>query len=61
MNRLASLESNSTLVVSFVEQQARSIRDALRRMEEDVGRITGDVSTVHPFTSTTLILFCFAG
>ncbi|EJD54264.1 hypothetical protein AURDEDRAFT_148118 [Auricularia subglabra TFB-10046 SS5] len=41
MNRLAALEGNSTLVVRFVEQQALTIREALRRMEEDVGRLDG--------------------
>ncbi|EJD34133.1 hypothetical protein AURDEDRAFT_28290, partial [Auricularia subglabra TFB-10046 SS5] len=41
MNRVAALEGNSTLVVRFVEQQALTIREALRRMEEDVGRLDG--------------------
>lgn len=42
-NRLTQLEANSTLVMRFVEQQTLSIREALRRLEEDVGRLDGIV------------------
>ncbi|KAH7103467.1 UNC-like C-terminal-domain-containing protein [Auriculariales sp. MPI-PUGE-AT-0066] len=54
MNRLSMLESNSTLVARFVEQQAISIRDALRRMEEEVGRINGDVKSQQALFTRTM-------
>ncbi|KAH8114813.1 UNC-like C-terminal-domain-containing protein [Phellopilus nigrolimitatus] len=41
MTRLSLLEGNSTLHLRYVEEQARSMRDALRRLEEDVGRLEG--------------------
>lgn len=39
MNRLDSLERNSTLSLRYVEEQNHSVRQALRRLEEDVGRL----------------------
>lgn len=41
MTRLSLLEGNSTLYLRYVEEQTRSMRDALRRLEEDLGRIEG--------------------
>ncbi|TDL19764.1 hypothetical protein BD410DRAFT_791930 [Rickenella mellea] len=41
MNRLTLLETNSTLYARYVEEQTRSVREALRRLEEDVGRLEG--------------------
>ncbi|KLO08128.1 hypothetical protein SCHPADRAFT_880858 [Schizopora paradoxa] len=41
MTRLSSLETNSTLYLRYVEEQSRSLREALRRLEEDVGRLEG--------------------
>jgi hypothetical protein len=41
MNRLAALEANSTLYARYVEAHASAVRDALRRMSEDVGRLEG--------------------
>ncbi|TDL23346.1 hypothetical protein BD410DRAFT_179226 [Rickenella mellea] len=41
MNRLTLFETNSTLYARYVEEQTRSVREALRRLEEDVGRLEG--------------------
>ncbi|KAI5117994.1 hypothetical protein M0805_004491 [Coniferiporia weirii] len=41
MTRLSLLEGNSTLILRYVEEQARGMRDALMRLEEDVGRLEG--------------------
>lgn len=50
MTRLTALETNSTLILRYVEEQTRSLRDALRRLEEDVGRLEGLVSTsIHKY------------
>ena len=47
MNRLAMLETNTTLYQMYVEEQTLQVREALRRLEEDVGRLEGIVSTLH--------------
>lgn len=39
MNRLTVLESNSSLTVRYVEDQTRYAREALKRLEKDVGRL----------------------
>ena len=44
MNRLAMLETNTTLYQKYVEEQTLQVREALRRLEEDVGRLEGIVS-----------------
>lgn len=44
MNRLTALEANHTLYVRYVEQQNTAIRDLLKRLGEDVGRLEGIVS-----------------
>ncbi|KAF8525965.1 UNC-like C-terminal-domain-containing protein [Hysterangium stoloniferum] len=41
MNRLTMLEANTTLYHKYVEEQTLHMRDALRRLEEDVGRVDG--------------------
>ncbi|KAG8960585.1 hypothetical protein FRC03_006369 [Tulasnella sp. 419] len=41
MNRLHILETNSTLSIAYVEEQTRSIRQVVRKLEEDVGRLEG--------------------
>ncbi|KAI0076728.1 hypothetical protein K474DRAFT_1200703 [Panus rudis PR-1116 ss-1] len=41
MNRLAALEANTTLYARYVEEQISSIREVLRRVGEDVGRLEG--------------------
>jgi hypothetical protein len=45
MNRLSILESNSSLGVRYVEEQMRTVRDALKRVEEEIGRLEGMVSS----------------
>ncbi|KIO28852.1 hypothetical protein M407DRAFT_21931 [Tulasnella calospora MUT 4182] len=39
MNRLHVLEMNSTLGIRYVEEQTRSLRDVVRKLEEDLGRL----------------------
>lgn len=46
MNRLTVLESNSSLSVRYMEEQTRYIRDAIKRLEQDVGRLENLVSRV---------------
>jgi hypothetical protein len=42
-NRISALESNTTLYMQYVEVQNRSIKEAIRKLEEDVGRLAGIV------------------
>ena len=46
MNRLAMLETNTTLYQKYVEEQTLQVREALRRLEEEVGRLEGLVSNI---------------
>jgi hypothetical protein len=39
MNRLTVLETNSSLGIRYIEEQTRSVREALKRLEQDVGRL----------------------
>lgn len=39
MNRLQMLEANSTLGIKYMEEQTRSLRNVVRKLEEDVGRL----------------------
>ncbi|KAK0201509.1 UNC-like C-terminal-domain-containing protein [Desarmillaria ectypa] len=41
MNRLTALEGNHTLYVRYVEEQTTGVREMLRRLGEDVGRLDG--------------------
>ncbi|KAF8073550.1 UNC-like C-terminal-domain-containing protein [Lyophyllum atratum] len=41
MNRLTALEGNHTLYARYVEQQTSGVREVLRRVAEDVGRLEG--------------------
>ncbi|RDB14574.1 hypothetical protein Hypma_016297 [Hypsizygus marmoreus] len=41
MNRLTALEANHTLYTRYVEQQMGGVRELLRRLGEDVGRLEG--------------------
>ncbi|KAJ3747670.1 UNC-like C-terminal-domain-containing protein [Lentinula detonsa] len=41
MNRLTALEANHTLYVRYVEEQTNSVREMIRRLGEDVGRLDG--------------------
>jgi hypothetical protein len=49
MNRLTALEANHTLYARYVEEQTTGVRDVLRRLGEDVGRVEAIVSV--PFTT----------
>ncbi|KAG8852955.1 hypothetical protein FRB96_008474 [Tulasnella sp. 330] len=41
MNRLHILETNSTLGMRYMEEQTRSVRHVVQKLEEDVGRLQG--------------------
>jgi hypothetical protein len=41
MNRLSALEANTTLYARYVEDQTSAMREMLRRLSEDVGRLEG--------------------
>ncbi|KAL6301968.1 UNC-like C-terminal-domain-containing protein [Sparassis latifolia] len=41
MNRLMMLEANTTLYTRYVEEQTTGVREVLRRLGEDVGRLEG--------------------
>ncbi|KAJ7599883.1 UNC-like C-terminal-domain-containing protein [Mycena floridula] len=41
MNRLTALEGNHTLYARYVEEQTSGVREMLRRLGEDVGRLDG--------------------
>lgn len=42
MNRLTALEANHTLYTRYIEQQNSAIRDVIKRLSEDVGRLEGN-------------------
>jgi Sad1 / UNC-like C-terminal len=44
MNRLTAIESNHTLYSRYIDQQNSVIREVLKRLGEDVGRLEGIVS-----------------
>lgn len=48
MKKLQMLEGNITLGVSYMEEQMQSVRDVVRRLEEDVGRLDALVSIHTP-------------
>ncbi|KAF8519512.1 UNC-like C-terminal-domain-containing protein [Gautieria morchelliformis] len=53
MNRLAMLETNTTLYQKYVEEQTLQVREALRRLEEEVGRLEGiSKAQQHTFSKT---------
>jgi hypothetical protein len=41
MNRLSALEANTTLYARYVEEQTSAMREMLRRLSEDIGRLEG--------------------
>ena len=47
MNRLAAQEANTTLYARYVEEQIAGVREMLRRVSEDVGRLEGIVRVSH--------------
>lgn len=51
MNRLTVLESNSSLGVRYMEEQTKYVREALKRLEKDVGRLETLVS-IRPLSTT---------
>ncbi|KAF8589465.1 hypothetical protein K439DRAFT_1628693 [Ramaria rubella] len=53
MNRLAMLETNTTLYQKYVEEQTLQVRETLRRLEEDIGRLEGiSKAQQHTFSRT---------
>lgn len=46
MNRLTALEANTTLYARYVEEQTAGMREVLRRLTEDIGRLEGIVSVL---------------
>lgn len=46
MNRLTALEANHTLYVRYVEGQTSGVREMLKKLSEDMGRLEGIVSPV---------------
>ena len=46
MNRLTALEANSTLYARYVEEQIAGVREIMRRLGEDVGRLESIVSVL---------------
>ena len=46
MNRLTALEANTTLYARYVEEQTAGMREVLRRLTEDIGRLEGIVSYI---------------
>ena len=44
MNRLTAIESNHTLYTRYIDQQNSVIREVIKRLGEDVGRLEGIVS-----------------
>ncbi|KAJ3518177.1 hypothetical protein NLJ89_g17 [Agrocybe chaxingu] len=41
INRVAAVENNQTLYMRYIEQQNNAIRDVIKRLGEDVGRLEG--------------------
>ncbi|TFK40479.1 UNC-like C-terminal-domain-containing protein [Crucibulum laeve] len=41
MNRLTAIETNHTLFARYIEQQNAAVRDVIKRMGEDIGRLEG--------------------
>ncbi|EEB95537.1 hypothetical protein MPER_05476, partial [Moniliophthora perniciosa FA553] len=41
MNRLTALETNHTLYARYFEEQTNNVREMLRKLGEDVGRLEG--------------------
>ena len=50
MNRLTVLEANHTLYVQYVAEQTVGVRDVLRKLGEEVGRLESIVSTTQPLS-----------
>jgi len=46
MNRLISIEKNHTLYEQYMAQQQNIVREALKRMGEDIGRLEGLVCLI---------------
>jgi hypothetical protein len=44
MNRLGAIETNHTLYAQYIEQQNSAIRDLIKRLNEDMGRLEAVVS-----------------
>jgi hypothetical protein len=54
MTRLTLLEGNHSLYARYVEEQTSGVRDVLKRLGEDIGRLESIVSdTRNAFTGVT--------
>lgn len=47
MNRLTILEANHTLYARYVEEQTAGVREVLRKLNEEVGRLESIVSVLN--------------
>lgn len=56
MNKVAALETNHTLYTLYMEQQNSAIRDLIRRLGEDIGRLEAVVSDAYSKTYTSLTI-----
>jgi tetrahydromethanopterin S-methyltransferase subunit G len=61
MNRLTALEANHTLYARYVEEQTSAVREVLRRLGEDVGRLEGIVSVTTVFYVVIILIVFFLG
>ena len=59
MNRLTILEANHTLYARYVEEQTAGVREVLRKLNEEVGRLESIVS-VHELCQATCTLIALS-
>ena len=57
MNRLTALETNTSLYARFVEDHTANVREMLRKLSEEVGRLEGLVSAIYICMSGSLLTF----
>jgi hypothetical protein len=56
LNRLTEVETNHTLYMRYIEQQNLAVRDVIKRLGEDVGRLEGIVSLLVHHDGPSIIL-----
>ena len=49
MNKVAALETNYTLYTLYMEQQNSAIRELIKRLGEDIGRLEAVVGRILAF------------